>query len=127
MNMAGYKTILTLRYLEKEVDKLGFVLESPRSSSWGNSDLDDRVSIIPKDENALPIYTRDAEIFTGTLESLRIWLQGVHWAREYDNMISLSDDKKRAKKEDYERARQFSAKQRQLLEDLKKDHTVEKK
>ena len=115
--MAGYKSILVLRHLEKEVDKLGFVLEAPRSSGWGDTDFDDRVSIIPKDENALPVYTRDAEIFTGTLEGLRIWLQGVQWARQYDSMISLSDDKKRAKKEDDERGRQLIAK-------LKKDHTT---
>ena len=116
--MSGYKTILVLRHLEKEVDQLGFVLEAPKSG-WSNADFDDRVAIIPKDENALPIYSRDAEIYTGTLESLRIWLQGVQWAREYDRMIGLSDDKKRTKKEDHERSRQLIAK-------LKKDHTNEK-
>lgn len=114
--MSGYKTILILRHLEKEVDQLGFVLEAPRSSGWGDSDFDDRVSIIPKDENALPVYTRDAEIFTGTLENLRVWLRGVQWARQYDSMLGLSDDKKRTKKEDEERGRQLIAK-------LKKDHT----
>ena len=114
--MSGYKTILVLRHLEKEVDQLGFVLEAPKSSGWGDADFDDRVSIIPKDENALPVYSRDAEIFTGTLEGLRIWLQGVQWARQYDSMIGLSDDKKRTKKEEHERSRQLIAK-------LKKDHT----
>jgi hypothetical protein len=114
--MSGYKSILILRHLEKEVDHLGFVLEAPKSSGWGDSDFDDRVSIIPKDENALPVYSRDAEIFTGTLESLRIWLQGVQWARQYDEMIRLSDNKKRVKKEDEERGRQ-------LIVKLKKDHT----
>ena len=114
--MSGYKSILVLRHLEKEVDQLGFVLEAPKSSGWGDSDFDDRVSIIPKDENALPVYSRDAEIFTGTLENLRIWLQGVQWARQYDEMLKLSDDKKRTKKEDEERGRQ-------LISKLKKDHT----
>lgn len=114
--MSGYKSILILRHLEKEVDKLGFVLEAPKSSGWGDSDFDDRVSIIPKDENALPVYSRDTEIFTGTLESLRIWLHGVQWARQYDSMLGLSDDKKRTKKEEHERGRQ-------LIANLKKDHT----
>jgi len=117
--MSGYKTILMLRHLEQEVDQLGFVLEAPKSSGWGDSDFDDRVSIIPKDENALPIYSRDAEIFIGTLEQLRIWLQGVRWARQYDSMLGLSDDKKRAKKEEHERGRQ-------LIVKLKKDYTNEK-
>lgn len=113
--MSGYKTILLLRRLEKDLDQLGFVLEAPRSG-WSDTDFDDRVAIIPKDENALPIYTRDAEIFTGTLENLRIWLQGVQWARQYDEILKLSDEKKRTKKEDDERGRQLIAK-------LKKDHT----
>lgn len=114
--MSGYKSILMLRHLEKEVDQLGFVLEAPKSTSWSDADFDDRVSIIPKDENALPVYSRDAEIYTGTLENLRIWLQGVQWARRYDSMLGLSDDKKRSKKEEHERGRQLIAK-------LKKDHT----
>jgi hypothetical protein len=121
--MAGYQAVLSLRRLEAEVDKLGFMLCAPRNGNWGGNEYDDRVAVKPKDADSLPIYTRDAELFTGTLEQLRIWLQGVQWAREYDMMLKLSDEKKRAIKEDAERARQFSAKQRQLLEDLKKDHT----
>ena len=126
MNMAGYQVVLSLRKLEAEVDKLGFMLCAPRHGNWGGNEYDDRVAVKPKDADSLPIYTRDAELFTGSLEQLRVWLQGVQWAREYDMMLKLSDGKKRTIKEDAERARQFSAKQRQLLENLKKDHTVEK-
>ena len=121
--MAGYQAVLSLRRLEADVDKLGFMLCAPKHGNWGGNEYDDRVSVKPKDADSLPIYTRDAELFTGSLEQLRIWLQGVQWAREYDMMLKLSDEKKRAIKEDAERARQFSAQQRQLLEDLKKDHT----
>jgi hypothetical protein len=60
----------------------------------------------------------------GTLEQLQVWIRGVQWAREYDMMLKLSDEKKRTIKEDAERARQFSAAQRKLLDDLKKDHTT---
>jgi hypothetical protein len=123
MNMAGYQAVISLRRLEAEVDKLGFMLCAPKHGNWGGNEYDDRVAVKPKDADSLPIYTRDAELFTGSLEQLRVWLQGVQWAREYDMMLKLSDEKKRALKEDAERARQFSAKQRQLLEDLKKDHT----
>jgi hypothetical protein len=127
MNMAGYQAVLSLRRLEAEVDKLGFMLCAPKHGNWGGNEYDDRVSVKPKDADSLPIYTRDAELFTGSLEQLRIWLQGVQWAREYDMMLKLSDEKKRTIKEDAERARQFSARQRQLLEDLKKDHTNKEK
>ena len=114
--MAGYQAVLALRRLEEEVDKLGFMLCAPKSG-WGGDDFNNLVAIKPKDENALPIYSRDAELFRGTLEELRVWVRGVQWAREYDRMLKLSDDKKRAVKEDHERGRQLIAK-------LKKDHTT---
>lgn len=121
--MAGYNAVMELRRLEKAVDELGFMLASPRSGSWGTDG--DKVSLKPKDADSVPIYARDAEVFTGTLEQLQTWIRGVEWARSYDMMLKLSDEKKRADKEDQERARQFSAKQKQLLAELKKDHTNE--
>lgn len=116
--MAGYQAVVSLRRLEEDVDKLGFMLCAPKSG-WGGDDFNDRVAIKPKDADSLPIYSRDAELFTGSLEQLRIWIQGVHWARTYDMMLKLSDEKKRAVKEDHERGRQ-------LIVKLKKDHTNEK-
>lgn len=117
--MAGYNAVLSLRRLEAEVDKLGFMLCAPKHGNWGTADYDDRVAVKPKDADSLPIYSRDAELFTGSLEQLRIWVQGVQWARQYDEMLKLSDEKKRTKKEDHERGRQLIAK-------LQKDHTNEK-
>ncbi len=55
----------------------------------------------------MPIYSRDAELFTGTLEQIRTWMIGVKWARDYDMMLRLSDDKKRVKKEDDYRAKRM--------------------
>jgi hypothetical protein len=60
---------------------------------------------VPKDSDALPIYNREAELYVGTLEGLETWLHGVRWAREYDMMLKLSDEKKRARKEQDERNR----------------------
>jgi hypothetical protein len=114
--MAGYQAVLALRVLEHEVDKLGFMLCAPKSG-WGGDDFNNLVSIKPKDADSLPIYARDAELFRGTLEELRVWVRGVLWAREYDSMLKVSDEKKRALKEDHERGRQLIAK-------LKKDHTT---
>jgi hypothetical protein len=113
--MAGYQSVLALRSLEAEIDALGFILCDPKTG-WGGDDFNNLVGIRPKTIDALPIYARDAEIFRGTLEELRVWVRGVHWAREYDRMLKVSDDKTRAKKEDHERGRQLIAK-------LKKDHT----
>jgi hypothetical protein len=105
--MAGYQAVIELRRLEEAVNKLGFMLSAPRAGNWGNDG--DRVSIKPKDADSVPIYNRDAEVFTGSLEQLQVWVRGVQWAREYDNMLKLSDEKKRSRKEQDERNRQLMA------------------
>lgn len=106
--MSGYQTIIRFRTLEEKVDKLGFMFSYPKHRY--NSDID-YVALKPKDDNALPIYARDAELFTGTLEELQVWLTGVEWARNYDSMLRLLDDKKREKAEVKERIRQQLAKE----------------
>ena len=105
--MAGYQAVLALRRLEEEVDKLGFMLCDPKTG-WGGDDFNNLVGIKPKDADALPIYSRDAELFRGTLEELKVWVRGVQWAREYDRMtIDRNNDKKRERKEQDERNRQL--------------------
>ena len=113
--MAGYGAVEQLRRLETEVDKLGFMLCAPKNR-W-TDDLSDLVAIKPKDQDSLPIYSRDTEVFVGTLDQLQIWVRGVYWARNYDEMLKLSNEKKREKKEQDERSRRLIAK-------LKKDHTT---
>jgi hypothetical protein len=74
-------------------------------SRYGNGPFGDFVGLKPKDETSLPIYARDAELFSGTLEELNVWLRGVKWARDYDRMLNLSNDKKRERKEQDEHNR----------------------
>jgi hypothetical protein len=101
--MAGWNTIQRVRRLEVEVDKLGFKFKQPKHGDWERQEQS--LSLVPKDADSLPIYSRDAELFVGTLEGLETWLHGVRWAREYDMMLRLSDEKKRARKEQDERNR----------------------
>ncbi len=101
--MSGYNAVLKIRQLEKECNEYGFMLAHPRhcnSGEWGNY-----VAIKPKDADALPIYSRDAELFVGTLEELQIWLKGVEWSRQYDELLRVSNSKKRERKEQDERNR----------------------
>ena len=98
--MAGWNQIQQVRKIEERADKLGLKFAPYR--------IDDRygenVALIPKDPDALPIYTRDADVFVGTLEGAAYWMQGVEWAREYDRMvIDRKMDAKRARKEQDER------------------------
>ena len=94
--MSGYNTILRFRRLEEQVGKLGFMFSHPKHGYDGDADY---VALKPKDEDAVPIYSRDAEVFSGTLEELAVWLRGVEWARDYDRMLKVSDEEKRARKE----------------------------
>ena len=102
--MSGWNTIKTIRRLEERADKLGM--------KFTNNRHDDRygelVALVPKDSDALPIYTRDAQLFVGTLESAASWMQGVEWARDYDRMvIDKKLDDKRKRKEQDERNKQL--------------------
>ena len=89
--MSGWGIINRIRILEDWIDIMGCRLISPGH--------DDRVSVVPKEDDSLPPYSRSAALFTGTLEDLECWVKGVHWARMYDQLIDLSDDEKRARKE----------------------------
>ena len=114
--MSGWNTIQRIKRIEEQVDALGFKFSKSRHGDWENEERG--LSLVPKDLDALPIYSRDAELYVGSLEALENWLHGVRWAREYDMMLKLSDEKKRAKAEQKER-------NRQLLRTLKEGRRVE--
>lgn len=114
--MTGIYEINKIRRIEKELDKLGFVIVQPRHG-WNDTDLN-HVSIIPKDRDALPVYHREAEIFTGSLEQLDVWLRGVEWARGYDMILKVSNEKKRERKEQ-------DLRNKQLFDIIKGEQTEE--
>jgi len=103
--MTGWNTIQEIRRLEEDFDKVGLKIVKATEYSWSNGI--DFIALIPKDADSLPIYSRDAEVFRGTIEDARNWLKGLTWAREYDMLIRLSDDKKRSRKEQDERNHQL--------------------
>ena len=97
--MAGFDTIRTIRDFEQTCVVLGFEIAK---STYHR----DGISLKPMDD-CFPHYSRDAELFTGTIEEAIVWLRGFQWAREYDDMIKLSTDKKRKDSEQKERNRQL--------------------
>lgn len=103
--MSGYSLILKIRRLEEECDKLGFMM---CHSKYGHSrEYGDIVAVKPKDQDSLPIYSRDAEFFTGSINELEVWLKGIQWARDYDGMLFGNMNKKRERKEQDYRNRQL--------------------
>lgn len=117
--MSGWNTIQRIRNIEEKIDKLGFKFSKSKHGDW--TDSHGALSLVPKDPDALPIYSRDAELFIGSLERLEDWLAGVRWAREYDSMLRISDDKKRAAAEQKEKNRQLM----QTLKDGRRAKVVE--
>jgi len=104
--MSGYETVLKIRSLERECDELGLMF--CQSKFGGRQYGHDVLALKPKDQNSLPIYSRDAELFLGTIDQLEVWLRGIQWARQYDRMVfGVKHDKVRERKEQDERNRQL--------------------
>lgn len=79
---------------------------------WSRQQDGDMVSLYP-DNEALPVYSRDAELFIGTFYQVETFLAGWAKAQEYDYLLRLSDDKRRKKYEVKERERQRLVKERE--------------
>jgi len=112
--MSGWSTIERIRRIEKQIDALGLKFSKSNTASSDHS----TVSLVPKDLESLSIYSRDAELYIGSLEQLETWLHGVEWARNYDRMLKVSNDKKRAQAEQKEL-------NRQLMQTIKTGRRVE--
>lgn len=102
--MSGWNTIRKIRNLEERADKLGL-----KFTAYKHDDMyGENVALVPKDKDALPIYSRDAVLFAGSLEDADKFMQGVLWARDYDSMvIDKKMDEKRERKEQDERNKQM--------------------
>lgn len=94
----GYNQIIQMRRVESKATELGFMFAHPRTG-WGGSDGKEFIALKPKDADSLPIYARDTQMFTGTLDDVENFMLGIEWARKYDAMLKVSDDKKRERKE----------------------------
>jgi hypothetical protein len=102
--MTGWNTIRKIQVLKERADLLGMRFTPYRHNDYN----EDNVSLIPKDQDSLPIYTRDAILFAGSLEGAEQFMQGVLWARDYDRMVvDRNIDAKRVRKEQDERNKQL--------------------
>ena len=81
----------------------GFRLGRRPHSGFGDSTIDP-IAVYPKD-NCLPVYSRDACLFTGSLSDVENFLDGIQWARKYDNLIGATTDQRRTQYEAREVAR----------------------
>ena len=101
--MSGYNTVLKIRRLEQEIDALGFRWGNSKHGSWGSREYGDVIALYPKDEESLPVYSRDAELFIGTIEEMEVWLRGFQKCQEYHRMLigRNFEEKVKRKEQDY--------------------------
>lgn len=93
----NWEDIQRMKRVEARADAMDFVFKS--SGFWiDNASQRSAIYVKPKD-NSLPIYSRDATLFTGSIESIDDWLSDIVWARQCDDLIKASNNKKRAKQE----------------------------
>ena len=98
-----WNTIQKIKRVEAMANKLGFEFSVGRDQYI---DSGDSIHLIPLGD-ALPHYRRGAEIFSGSVEDIGTWLEGLQFARNYDEMLKLGNDKKRAEREQVERNKQL--------------------
>ena len=99
----NWNKLQQIKRIEAMANKMGFEFSPGRDRYL---DGGDSIHLVPLGD-ALPHYSRGAEIYCGTIEDIELWLKGIEWAREYDEMLKLSTDKKRVEREQVERNKQL--------------------
>lgn len=93
--MIDYNVYYQIKKFEAQAARLGFKIVPYKYSDSTKSQL---ISLVPIDE-MYPIYTRDAQIFTGTVEELQSFMHGMEWMKKYLTMLSATSDKTIDRKE----------------------------
>jgi hypothetical protein len=122
--VVGMNMIERIDHVRELADFFGFRMGRRPHSGFGDSDIDP-IALYPKD-NCLPAYSRDACLFTGSLSDVENFLDGIRWARNYDNMIGATSDKRREQYEAKEVARleriKYNKERAETFNTLKKEH-----
>lgn len=108
----GWNDLQRMKRVEARANALGFEL----TDEGGQFGAFESIYVKPKDD-LLPIYSRTANFFIGSIEHIESWLDGIEWARHYDDLLKVSNVKKRIKQEDLVR-------QQHLMKTLKTGRPV---
>jgi len=103
MMATNWNTVQKIKRIEAMANKMGFEFSSGRDRYL---DGGDSIYLVPLGD-ALPHYRRGAEVFSGSVEDIGTWLEGLLWARNYDEMLRVSNEKKRTEREQAERNKQL--------------------
>jgi hypothetical protein len=85
----NWHDIQKLETLQLQLKKLGYVMGHSKYSSSGSY----TIGVYPLNDQ-LPIYSRDAELFSGDTESIAIWIRGIQHRNDYLHMLKATTDEK---------------------------------
>jgi hypothetical protein len=83
----GFNTLRRFSHIENEAASIGFRF----GEGYGYSD--DLITLYPAENEALPIYARDASIFSGDIYQVEKFLVGWRKSREYLKILGATSDK----------------------------------
>jgi hypothetical protein len=78
-----------LERVVKGLEQIGFKVK-PTKYGYGGRTL---VGVFPLDDKN-PIYSRDAEVFTGTMEEISVWIRGFNNRNDYLHMLKATTEKR---------------------------------
>jgi len=120
----GMTMIDRIDHVRELADHYGFRLGQVPYNSYGVTDNIDNIALYPKDER-LPVYSRDACLFTGNLSELENFFEGIRWSRNYDQTIGAMSAQRREQYEAKEVARlakiQYNEERAETFKTLKKE------
>jgi hypothetical protein len=90
----GMETYQRFKHVEKQANEMGFAF---RSDPYGRSR--DAIFLTPLNKDSLPVFHETATMFSGSLDQVKAFLEGIEWAQRYDLALGLKTDKRREKAE----------------------------
>lgn len=78
-----------MQLLKRVEDRLKFLGYQMTSSRWGTGEI----GVQPLDDKN-PLYSRDAQVFSGTVEQIACWIKGVEHQYDYLKMLKATSEKK---------------------------------
>jgi hypothetical protein len=91
----GMKTIRRIKQVERQALRLGFEFVE---SIGSHLRTDDEISLAVIEET-LPALRNGVQVFSGNLDEVEAFMNGLDWARWYDIALGLQTDDRRAKSE----------------------------
>lgn len=99
--MSGYNLLVKFRDTEAQAKSLGMRLDY---DNYGRAEYS---SLYPDTAESLPLYCRDAALYSGNLDNIIAFLNGVEWNANYVRMLKVTTNEKIARAEQNIRNKQL--------------------